>query len=232
MKKPKAPFYVSTVNFLSLLNISSMMEDFGSLRDCWESTEEAYIQKVKRELKTMRHTDNFIVTTLRKLLSTSVFSVLNKDNPHNDKVKYERTCNFKIYSCNKDEDPESILERNKMVVGIVDQKGRLMVCLRGHRDEKIYLCPLNFEDSGGLWCYDLWYSRATLGNVRERCEDVTELLKRCSDYFLLLKQEECEQGQTPGCVERHTVVCRSWRVRVDTGELTLPLPSKCTLLMR
>ena len=86
VKKPKAPFYVSTVNFLSLLNISSMMEDFGSLRDCWESTEEAYIQKVKRELKTMRHTDDFIVTTLRKLLSTSVFSVLNKDNPHNDKV--------------------------------------------------------------------------------------------------------------------------------------------------
>jgi hypothetical protein len=102
VKKLKAPFYVSTVNFLSLLNIWSMIEHFGSVRDCWESTEEAYIQKVKKELKTMRHTDNFIVATLRKLLSTSVFSVPNKDNPHNDKVKYERTCNFKIYSCNKD----------------------------------------------------------------------------------------------------------------------------------
>ena len=42
-KKPKAPFCVSTVEFLSLPNIWSMMEDFGLLRDCWESTEEAYI---------------------------------------------------------------------------------------------------------------------------------------------------------------------------------------------
>ena len=231
VKKLKAPFYVSTVNFLSLLNIWSMIEHFGSVRDCWESTEEAYIQKVKKELKTMRHTDNFIVSTLRKLLSTSVFSVLNKDNPHNDKVKYKRTCNFKIYSCNKDENPESILKRNKMVSGIVDLKGRLMVCLHEQRGGDIYLYPLEFEDSGGVWCYDLWYSRATLGNVRERCEDLTELLKMCSDHFLLLKQE-FEHELISGCVEGHTVLCRSWRVRVESGELTLPSPSKKTLLMR
>ena len=67
----------------------------------------------------VRHTDDFIMTNLRKLLFTSVLSVLNKDNPCNDKVKYERTWNFKIYSYNKDENPESSPERNKMVIGIV-----------------------------------------------------------------------------------------------------------------
>ena len=106
-----------------------------------------------------------------------------------------------------------------------------MVCLHEQRGGDIYLYPLEFEDSGGVWCYDLWYSRATLGNVRERCEDLTELLKLCSDHFLLLKQE-FEHELISGCVEGHTVLCRSWRVRVESGELTLPTPSKMTLLMR
>ena len=51
VKKPTTVFYVSKVNFLSLINIWLLMEDVGSLRYCWESTEEAYIQKVKKELK-------------------------------------------------------------------------------------------------------------------------------------------------------------------------------------
>ena len=72
--------------------------------------EETYIQKMKRELNTTRHTDNFIVNTPRKLFSTDVFSVLNRDNSHNNKVQYERMSNFKIYRLNKDENSESILE--------------------------------------------------------------------------------------------------------------------------
>ena len=61
----------------------------------------------------MRHTDQLIVTVLRKLLSTAVFSVLNKDNPHNKKVKYERTSNLKVFYLAKGENPGSILE-NKL----------------------------------------------------------------------------------------------------------------------
>ena len=60
---------------------------------------------------------------------------------------------------------------------------------------------------------------------------MTELLGMCSNYFLLLKQEEDEQGQTPGGVERHTGVFRSWCVSVDTRELKMSRPSKSTLLM-
>ena len=58
----------------------------------------------------MRYTDNLIVNTLRKLLFISILSLPNKDNPHNDKVKYDRSYNFEIYSCNKDKNQENILE--------------------------------------------------------------------------------------------------------------------------
>ena len=59
----------------------------------------------------MRHTDKFSVRTLRKLLSTAMFYVLNKDNPHNNKVQYERTSNFKSYILNTGKNSESILEK-------------------------------------------------------------------------------------------------------------------------
>ena len=193
------------------------MEWSGSLRESWEGRDESYIQKVKRELKTMRHTDQFVVTILRKLISTTVFSTLNKDTPHNNKVNYERTSNIKIYPLSKGETPGSILENNSIVVGVVDQRGRLMVCSKRDRTGEICLHPVMFEDSGGLWCYDLWYARSTIGPDSEKCRDLKELLGRCSDCFLLLKQEELGPGENSVATGRHTVVCRSWRVRVNTA---------------
>ena len=73
------------------------------------------------------------------------------------------------------------------------------------------------EVSGAMTSGTLGQLLGMLERERERCGDVTELLKICPDYFLLFKQEKCDQGQISRCVERHTFLCGSWRVRVDTG---------------
>ena len=75
-----------------------MIEHTGELRDAWEGLHESYIQEVKRELTGMRHTVEFLMTTLRKLLCTSVFSILNDDNPYSNHDKYTRTYDLRIYT--------------------------------------------------------------------------------------------------------------------------------------
>ena len=54
LKKQSIPFYVSKANFFSLLNIGDMIEQSGTMRNCWEGENESYIQNVKREISTMK----------------------------------------------------------------------------------------------------------------------------------------------------------------------------------
>jgi hypothetical protein len=46
LKKQTIPFYVSKANFFSLLNISDMIEQSGTMKNCWEGENESYIQNV------------------------------------------------------------------------------------------------------------------------------------------------------------------------------------------
>ena len=47
LKKQSIPFYVSKANFLSLLNIGDMIEQSGTMRNCWEGENKSYIQNVR-----------------------------------------------------------------------------------------------------------------------------------------------------------------------------------------
>ena len=43
---------------------------------------ESYIQNIEREVDNMRHTDNFLVTILRKVLKILVLARIMEDNPY------------------------------------------------------------------------------------------------------------------------------------------------------
>ena len=50
LKNQSIPLYVRMANFFSLLNIGNMIEQSGTMRNCWEGENESYIQNVKREI--------------------------------------------------------------------------------------------------------------------------------------------------------------------------------------
>ena len=175
----------------------------------------------------MRHTDDFLVTILRKVFKTLVLARVMEDNPYDQKTQYARRENFKIYKIKQDEDPSDVLEDNNAVSGIIDDQGRMMLCVEhvGDSTRDIALYPVVFnKDQDGQWRYDLWYSQAEIGPASEVWKDRKEVAEKAADFFLMLRPIAVK--------DRHTVICRSWRVRDQRGKFRLPTPSKGTLTCR
>ena len=229
-KKRTEPFFVSGSNYLSLLNIPEMIKYFGPAREFWEGIHESYIQNIKKEIKIMRHTEQFLVTILRKALCTLVLKRLVEDNPYSQHKQYARTDMFKTYKVGQDEHPSSILEKNSVLSGIIDRQGKLLLCTKQQNKSGFVLLPITFNnDDNGYWCYNLWYSRATIGPAVEMCTSREELNKRATDSFLMLCDDAANQKDT---AHYHTVICRSWKVRSQSGVLTIPVPNKEILLLQ
>lgn len=226
------PFFITKVNFLNLLNVKEAIDIYGCLRDLWEGEREGYIQFVKKELKTMRHKDQFMQTILRKLITTSILEYMNEGNEFSKSKEYARKLNFKVYSeaAADEDDPSSALCLSDMISGVVIED-RLYVCFDnpGREDKTITLLPFEFDDDG-LSRYNLWYAVPIFAGRQETTEDERiltcpsrdKLPSMVSDYFLSIPMIEIEsdQGQKKG-TPLHTVLLRSWRVRNSDGSLKL-----------
>ena len=71
----KTPFFTTGKIYLSLCNFRRMIDCHGSLRGIWEGDCEEYIQNVKREMTTMRHSVSFLQTILTKSFEHIVFQI-------------------------------------------------------------------------------------------------------------------------------------------------------------
>ena len=201
-----------------------MQDVSGELREAHEASDEAFIKYTKNELPTMRHTEEFLATVQRKQLTTSVFSLLNRDNPKISQIEYERNYNLKVYRSGENQDALSLLKGNDVLTGGVDDFGRLFFCVVEDSSQiKLYL--LIFDDEEGHWCFNLWYSKVRLGDVIHDCGKRKELLEKCSDYFIMLPKTTAVQSARDHPVYHRTVICRSCRIRDESGNLRLPVPA-------
>ena len=140
---------------MSLLNIPEMMDFFGQfLHEFWETVHESYIQNIKGEVDNMSHTDDFLVTILLKVLKTLVLARVMEDNPYDQQTQHARRENFKIYKIKQDEDPSDVLEDNNAASGIIDDQGRMMLCVEhvgdSTRDIALYPVVFNRMDNGDM----------------------------------------------------------------------------------
>jgi hypothetical protein len=179
---------------------------------------------VKREIYTMKHNTNYLKKVLTNLLTTDVLNTLNRGNPFSERKEYARTNHVRIYrkgvkyACIRD-----VFSLEDVVSGVIFDNGELFVCFEESREKGIILYSLNFHDQDGDWRCNLWYSDVNpTDKVSQTYASREAMLKECSDYFILLRRR--------GAMER-TMICRSWRIRDDNGEIRLPLPQKHILLM-
>ncbi len=61
------PFWYRKSNFVSLLNLSDQIKEYGPLYLHWEGVREKFIQHVKPALTNMRTTVSYLVTKLEKI---------------------------------------------------------------------------------------------------------------------------------------------------------------------
>lgn len=215
----KNPFFGSKANFYSLLNSKDIIEKFGCLGYIWEGKDERYIQQLKRSLNILRKDTSYLKTLLEKVLDRAILEDLNLDNPLQKKTKYARLSDFNVYSTQL----HDVLQNEKYVSGIIDRSGKMYVCYEAKRNAGIDLHPIVFDDDGGEWVLNLWYAKASVGPSDRTVADRTELLNECHDEFLLLKMKDCIANSDSG---KSTVICHSWRVRVNSGEFKVPMPAE------
>jgi hypothetical protein len=223
----KKAFYESSSNFFSLLNCKDLIEMFGSLRYLWEGDDEKFIKHFKREVATLRHNTKSLQNLLQKLLNTLVLDDLNEANPLRDGKVRSRTGDFKIYrKTDTDkvciERAADVLVENQFISGVVGNEGKLYICFSPNRSA-YQLFELSFGDTDGDWLLNLWYSKAQLFSDRPAKEFLSrgEVEDFCVDHFLLLK---LSPDAGIHYEDLSTVICKSWKVRMDDGSLRLPMP--------
>ena len=228
-------FYESKSNYFSLLNCKEMMEKYGSLLYLHEGEDEKFIQKVKQEISNMRYNTSHLTVLLQKLLATATMEHLNKNNPMSIQTTYSRLSNFRVYRPDQKcciSEPHHVLEKNVFVSGIVDNHNTMYICFEKSVGGGISLYPIAFDDAHGQWVLNLWYAEA---RIDEECltpivtvPDRSELNEIAQDHFLLLKMKKSvgDIDIVQPTHQKSTIICHSWKVRVDTGTLQIPLPQQ------
>ncbi len=218
------PFFASKSNFFSLLNAKDDTDRHGRLGDLWEGYMEAYIQLLKNETSVMRHSDEFMVTILSKLLRTSFLDHANEGNPYTERSRYARTFNFRVYPHHTN--MKGLFSNSSIPCGVIID-GKMYLCQDSFgRSSGVTLMGIRFNDNTGQWRYNLWYASCELDPIKRLiCRDREEIVKRATDFFAMFPMTVSETSQ----VISHTVLCKSWRVRDELGGLSLPIPREGAL---
>lgn len=108
---------------------------------------------------------------------------------------------------------------------MIGKYGDMYCCLEEERPGVVNLFRINFDDDNGVWILNLWYAKAWIGSLERVVDNRTILLDEFHDFFLLLKMkpEICSE-ESSNHQRRSTVICKSWRVRVENGRLEYPMP--------
>jgi hypothetical protein len=71
-KRGEAAFFKDTLNYFCLLNMKSLIERFGPLRNLWEGEREKIIKYLKAEMNTICDTETYMPCVLNSLLTRTV----------------------------------------------------------------------------------------------------------------------------------------------------------------
>ncbi len=113
---------MTKANFLSFLNIGDMIEESGSMRNCFEDKNQSYIQNVKSEISTIEHPEQYHQTTLDKILRTDV-SNSYENNSISQTKKYSMTSHVRIYKKGqKYTKKENVFSHEDIVSGVISKK--------------------------------------------------------------------------------------------------------------
>ena len=140
------PFFVLASNYSCLPDLKSQIDLLGRVPGTSEGAFEKYIQYLKRELAGTRHTPDFLLTLLTKLLKTFFIEIVNETNSMHQEKEYARTSRMKLLK--GQEEVETVLDNNDALSGIVGDYGEIYLLQKaGVVGGKGYnMIQLDFDD--------------------------------------------------------------------------------------
>ena len=228
------PFWYKKSNFLSLLNIPSQIEKFGSLRNYWEGSRERSIQQIKPFLIGMRSSSSFYKTklrhmyisqTLKYLDDDEMVSTISDDMCEGSDLGYNRYLSFKIYSDSEDFPTvaQSLKSISVAILTFHSQREEVFVCQRVKGKNKIKLFSITFDDSEGFNKMGMWYAPISVVPVKDDEEYTPQEISDMATDFGIVCQ--CV-SKFPLLSQCYTVVTQCWKYRNDVGEYSFPMLSK------
>ena len=216
------PIWATKGNFLSLLNLHSQVEKFGSIRCYWEGSRERSIQLIKPYLINMRSTTSYYRTKLNHMyVSQTLKNMTMEDDRRMVKTKYS---SFKVYSVH---DVLSQMITFQQVLSAVLMpyealEGKLYICQRNNpRTCLLYL--VTFNDDNGFNKCGVWYApmEITVANVDDELSQ--EQIQRRSIDFAILCPCLSDDSDLRTC---YAVLYKNWKYRSRHGTQSFPKLSK------
>jgi hypothetical protein len=104
-------FLQTHLNYFSLLNLKSLIERFGSLRNLWEGEWENFIKYIKAEMNTLCDTKTFMSSVLKSLLCTCCLDNFTKNNQYYEDTKLSKTRDLKLCKSREAFEEDFLLEK-------------------------------------------------------------------------------------------------------------------------
>ena len=220
--------WVTKGNFLSLLNLQSQIEKFGSIRCYWEGSRERSIQLIKQYLINMRSTTSYYKTKLNHMYVSQTLKIITEDQDSkyvpNASHQYSKFSSFKIYSVH---DVLGQMISFRQVISAVFLKynsvvSKLYICQRNNpRTCLLYL--ITFNDEEGFNKCGIWYApiEITVANVDDELTQ-KQINNLASDYAILCP---CVSDD-PYLSTCYSVLYKSWKYRNRNRTQSFPYLSK------
>jgi len=223
------PFWSSTSNFPSLLNLAAQIQEYGPIRWYWEGTRERYIQTVKKVLISMRKTTSYFTRKMVVLQKVTVIAWL-KDKLRRKMRRGRGQYNRMYYRYESLSEVEEKYENGEVLSGVTTKTDDgetlddyLWIAF-GKKGKKISIVPLRLEGasegSSRLLCGFSYHKY-----ILERDEVIDDLTRQeldeiIADHCVLLPYNDLKNDSFD-CL--YGVVFSDWEVLNMQGVKCLPV---------
>ena len=221
-KRGEPAFFRDTSNYFSLLNLKSLIERFGSIRNLWEGEREKFIKYVKAEMNTIYDTETYMTGVLNSLLRTHCLHSFMKDNQYYQGKKMSKMRQFQIYK-SRDAFYEDF-STGKMLSGVIvkslDCDEIIYICYEEKEKKRFVFEEVRFNDINGCSRFKLYYSPLIFSKTNQDDEvffvnSRNEVHERVSGYVIIHPMVTKNQKYKKS--NGHTVLTHSWRIRTENG---------------
>ena len=205
-------------NFLSILNLSEQIDQFGSIHDYWEGTHERYIQYVKPFMKNVRNSESYLGIQLLNIHNSHVLNNIFEQFNDDIKPSYERHKNVIIYSSL--ESCQQSTKTGQVILGIIiEDSGSECVYFLCRQNNCIGLHPVRFNDNFGYHKHGMWYTEITLQESHKQIES-TKDIDQYKHHFCIGIPDSCRNYSNKEFT--YTILSKNWTCRKQSGKFMLP----------